>query len=58
MEVVKAHADAQSSFENLQASQQLLSAAEVAVQSFQKRYDKGAADILELLSKQSALADG
>ena len=57
MEVVKAHADAQSSFENLQASQQLLSAAEAAVQSSQKRYDKGAADILELLSTQSALAD-
>lgn len=57
MEVVKAHADAQSSFENLQASQQLLSAAEAAVRSSQKRYDKGAADILELLSTQSALAD-
>ncbi len=57
MEVVKAHADAQSSFENLQASQQLLSASEAAVQSSQKRYDKGAADILELLSTQSALTD-
>jgi outer membrane protein len=57
MEVVKAHADAQSSFENLQASQQLLSSIEAAVQSSQKRYDKGAADILELLSTQSALAD-
>jgi outer membrane protein len=57
MEVVKAHADAQSSFENLQASQQLLSASEAAVLSSKKRYDKGAADILELLSTQSALAD-
>ncbi len=57
MEVVKAHADAQSSFENLQASQQLLSATEAAVQSSQKRYDKGAADILELLTTQSSLAD-
>ncbi len=57
MEVVKAHADAQSSLENLQASQQLLSATEAAVQSSQKRYDKGAADILELLSTQSALAE-
>lgn len=57
MEVVKAHADAQSSFENLQASQQLLSAAEAAVQSSQKRYDKGAADILELLTTQNSLAD-
>jgi outer membrane protein len=57
MEVVKAHADAQSSFENLQASQQLLSATKAAVQSSHKRYDNGAADILELLSTQSALAD-
>ncbi len=57
MEVVKAHADAHSSFENLHASQQLLSATTAAVQSSQKRYDKGAADILELLSTQSALAD-
>lgn len=57
MEVVKAHADAQSSFENLQASLQLLNAAETAVRSSQKRYDKGAADILELLSTQSSLAD-
>lgn len=57
MEVVKAHADAQSSFENLQASHQLLSATEAVVQSSQKRYDKGAADILELLSAQNALVD-
>lgn len=57
MEVVKAYADAQSSFENLQASQQLLSAAEAAMKSSQKRYDKGAADVLELLSTQSAWAD-
>lgn len=57
MEVVKAHADAQSSFENLHASQRLLEAAQAAVQSSQKRYDKGAADVLELLSTQGALAD-
>ena len=49
--------DGQSSFANLQASQQLLSATAAAVQSSQKRYDKGAADILELLTMQSALAD-
>lgn len=57
MDVVKAHADAQSSFENLQASQRLLDAAQAAVQSSQKRYDKGAADVLELLSTQAGLAD-
>jgi outer membrane protein len=57
IEVVKAHADALSSFENLHASQQLLDATQAAVNSSQIRYDKGAADILELLSTQSALAD-
>lgn len=57
MEVVKAHADAQSSFENLYASQRLLEAAQAALQSSQKRYDKGAADVLELLATQGALAD-
>lgn len=57
MEVVKAHADALSSFENLNASKRLLRAAEAAVQSSQKRYDRGAADILELLSTQRTLAD-
>ena len=57
MEVVKAHADAQASFENLQASLQLLDTTQAAVKSSQKRYGKGAADILELLSTQNALAD-
>ena len=57
MEVVKAHADVQSSFENLEASKQLLNAAQTAVQSSLRRYDKGAADVLELLSTQSAFAD-
>lgn len=57
MEVVKAHADAQSSFENLQASQHLLEAAQTALQSSQKRYDRGVADVLELLATQGALAD-
>jgi outer membrane protein len=57
MEVVKAHADAMASLENLQSSENLLTAARAAVVSSQKRYEKGAADVLELLSTQSALAD-
>lgn len=57
MELVKAHADAQSAFDSLQGSQHLLTATEAAAQSSQHRYDKGAADILELLSAQNALAD-
>lgn len=57
MEVVKTHADALSALGNLQSSENLLLAARAAVGSSQKRYDKGAADVLEVLSTQSALTD-
>ena len=56
-EVVKAHADALSSLGNLEFSENLLTAAQAAVDSSQRRYAKGAADVLELLATQSALAD-
>ena len=56
-DVVKAHADAQTTFESLQASLDLLHATQAALQTSQKRYEKGATDILELLSTQNALAD-
>lgn len=55
--MVKAHADAVSSLDNLAASEELIEAARASVESSRKRYDKGAADILELLSTQAALAD-
>ncbi|CAN5439486.1 cyclolysin secretion protein CyaE [soil metagenome] len=57
MEVVKAHADARAALENLGASQDLLGAAQDALASVQRKFDRGAADILELLSTQSALSD-
>ena len=57
MEVVKAYADAQSALDNLQASKNLLQAALAASASVQRKYDKGATDILELLSAQTALSD-
>jgi outer membrane protein len=57
MEVVKAHADALSSLQNLQASQNLLEAAQEALATSQRKYDKGATDILEILNTQGALAD-
>lgn len=57
MEVVKAHADAAASLQNLQASENLLSAAQESLNTSQRKYDKGAADILEILNTQSALAD-
>ncbi|MGD0961814.1 MAG: TolC family protein, partial [Methylomonas sp.] len=57
MEVVKAYADATSSLQNLESSTALLKAAQEALDSSQRRYDKGAADILEMLNTQTALAD-
>jgi len=56
-EIVKAHADAVSSLGNLQSSDALLKAAQASLASSMRRYDKGAADVLELLNAQSALAE-
>lgn len=57
MEVVKAHADATTALENLGASQTLLDAAQLALASVQRKFDRGATDVLEMLSAQAALAD-
>lgn len=57
MEVVKAQAETQAAIGNLKASAELLQSAELSVGSSQRRYEIGAADILELLSTESALAD-
>ena len=57
MEVVKIHADAISSLQNLQASQNLLDAAQEALAASQRKYSKGATDILEILNTQNALAE-
>lgn len=56
-EIVKAHADAVSAYENLSFAETLFAAAIATLESSEHRYNKGAADILELLSVQSALAD-
>lgn len=56
-EVVRAYADAVSALGNLQSSEALLSASSAALASAQRRYDKGAADVLELLNAQSTLAE-
>jgi outer membrane protein len=56
-EVVKAYADAMAALANLTASQKLISAAQNALASVQRRYDKGATDILEMLATQTSLAD-
>ena len=57
MEVVKSHADAVSSLKNLGASLSLLEAATDALSSVQRKYERGAADVLEILNSQSVLAD-
>jgi outer membrane protein len=56
-EVVKAHADAQSSLANLDSSADLVRSAEAALSSSRNRYAHGVADMVELLNAQSALAD-
>ena len=57
MELVKAHADATSALQNHQASDALLKSAQESLAVSQRKYEKGAADILEMLNTQSALAD-
>jgi len=57
MEVIKAHADATSALHNLEASAILLDAAQNALVVSQRKYDKGAADIMEILNTQGALSD-
>lgn len=56
-DVKKAYAAAVAAAGSLRASEDLLRAAQAGDASSRRRYAKGAADILELLSTQSALAD-
>jgi outer membrane protein len=57
MDVVKAHADAQSALGNLDASHALLDVAQSAMDTVQRKFDRGATDILEILNTQAALSD-
>jgi outer membrane protein len=57
MEIVKAYADAAASLLNLQASEKLLSAAQESLNTSQRKYEEGVADILEILNTQAALSD-
>ena len=57
MDVIKSYADTTSSLRNLGASKILLEAAQNSLAVSQRKYDKGASDITEVLSTQSALAD-
>ena len=55
--IVKDHADASASLANLGSSSNWLDAAQESVASAMRRYKKGAADILELLTAESEVAD-
>lgn len=57
LDVIKVHADATAALDNLAASQTLLNSASAALDSVRRRFDKGAADIVDILSAQTALAD-
>ena len=57
MDVVKAHADTQVAWSNLETSHQLLCATQAALQSTQSRFDHNATDIFEVLNAQGSLAN-
>ena len=57
MELVKTHAEASTALANLAASQAWLDAARDAQASVQRKFGRGAADILEMLNTQSALLE-
>jgi len=57
LELIKAYVDATFSLQNLDASVNLLEAAREALTVSQRRYDKGAADITEILNTQSTLSE-
>jgi outer membrane protein len=57
MALVKAYADATSALQNQQASDALLKAAKESLEVSQRKFEKGAADVLEMLNTQAALAD-
>ena len=57
MEVVKVHADATAALRNLQASQTLMDAAQESMRTYERKYERGASDIVEILAAQAALAD-
>jgi outer membrane protein len=55
-DLVKAYSDARSALDSLDASSLLLHTAQEALISSQRKYDKGAADIVEMLNSQKELA--
>lgn len=56
-DIMSAHADAVAAYRNLGASLELLETAEQSLEVSQRKYGKGAADLAEVLSTQTALAE-
>jgi outer membrane protein len=56
-DIVRAHADARAALGGLRESRDLLDSAERALAAAQRRYERGAGDIVELLATEQALAD-
>jgi outer membrane protein len=54
-QILQSHADAEAARQNLAPSAQLLAVAQASVATSTRRYDKGVADIQELLNAQGAL---
>lgn len=54
-QILQSHADAEAARQNLAPSAELLAVAQASVATSTRRYDKGAADIQELLNAQGAL---
>lgn len=57
LELIKAYVDTTAALQNLGSSASLLKAAEDSLAVSKRRYDKGAADITEMLSTQSTLSE-
>ncbi len=57
LSTVKAHADAVSAHENLSFSQAMKDAAVSALESSERRYNRGVADIFELLNSKNAVSE-
>ena len=55
LELVRAHADAQAAWQNLDAAETLYVACDQAIASAQRQFDKGAADITQLIQAQNNL---
>ena len=56
-ELVKSYADAAAALQNLQFSETLVRTAQAALANSQRKFEKGAADILEILNAKTVMSD-